>query len=169
MNAFDFIFRQNYSVVYYTLQVSQPDIINIHNYTSSIAFGVDCDVTDIPEYDLFTLKYNHVSMTQENGVGKKTRENIGLHLCTKEDFYNEFNDEFAQFGLDKFYCVSNTSSVYTTHGKFSDEEFNYFELTISAKKDDPKIYEDIAKTLTNGECHITYYFIDYDTFIYRLR
>ena len=160
ISAFDFIFRKNYSVVYYTLQVSQPDIINLHNYTSSIAFGVDCDIADIPVYDLFSLKYSHVSVNKEKGVVTKSKDTIKLHRCLKEDFYNEFDDEFSQIGLDQFYCVSNTSSIFTTQGIYADEVFTYFELTVSAKEDDPHIYEEISKSLTNGECHMTYYFID---------
>lgn len=165
INAWNFIFRKTYSVIYYDLQLSEPDIINIHNFSSALAFGVDCNMNDIPIYDLFSIQYNHVSMIKNQGVISKIKTNIQIHPCTESDFYNEFDEEFTQIGMNKYFCVTNTinnntGDNFTTQGIYSAETFTYFEILVSAKEQNANTYENIKYFLSNGECHITYYFID---------
>ena len=160
VNVFDFVGRKNYSIIYYTLQMASTDVISMQNYSTNIGFGLECDLEEQQSrlYDMFKLKFTHVSMKKNDGVITKEKKVVNLAPCQKEDFFNEFNATFDEINLTQFFCPIEKN--YTTQGIYSDDVFTYYEIIVSIKEETEKNWNDVINGLTNSECHLTYYFVD---------
>ena len=160
VNVFDFVGRKNYSIIYYTLQMASTDVISMQNYSTNIGFGLECDLEEQQSrlYDMFKLKFTHVSMKKNDGVITKEKKVVNLAPCQKEDFFNEFDATFDEINLTQYFCPIEKN--YTTQGIYSDDVFTYYEIIVSIKEETEKNWNDVINGLTNSECHLTYYFVD---------
>jgi hypothetical protein len=83
--------------------------------------------------------------------------------CTHDLFSTIPLDVFKLNNLDKFYCIefANSTHYYDMRGIFSEEQFYYFEFTVSVKKNlDKKTLEAFKKRMINTQMKAQLYFTD---------
>ena len=132
--------------------------INFLNYSLTHAFGIKCSGPDsIIENDYFTIEANQVILTQKEGIVNYEKNSLNFDFCTKEDFYNKFNESVDEYGLNLRYCFTNNNL--TIQGLYTEDIYQYIELTAIMKKtDNYSIYYDL---LTRNDCTFQLYHTDY--------
>ena len=130
-----FLQRKNKTAIYYDKELFSTDDINFANYTSSFSAGMTCDnyKGDYGSLNsIFKIEVKHVQYLKINGESKKNKTLLSFHKCTHDDFYNQFNEELDRNGItNNFYCIEDTN--YLVKGIYSEKDFEYFELILSAK------------------------------------
>ena len=132
--------------------------INFLNYSLTHAFGIKCSGPDsIIENDYFKIEANQVILTQKEGIVNYKKNSLDFNFCTKEDFYNKFNDSVDEYGLNMRYCFTNNNL--TIQGLYTEDIYQYIELiAIMKKTDNFSIYYDL---LTRNDCTFQLYHTDY--------
>lgn len=140
--------------------MSEAGEISLKNYSSTLGFGVECEQSDVTAQiiDMFAVSFHFVSMIKIEGQIIEEKTQLTLSPCTKQDFFNEFNETFDSINLGQFYCSKEKN--YTVQGIYSSDTFHYYEILVKARDNSLKTSKTIINYLTNGECHFTYYFID---------
>ena len=140
--------------------MSEAEEISLKNYSSTLGFGVECEQSDVTAQiiDMFAVSFHFVSMIKIEGQIIEEKTQLTLSPCTKQDFFNEFNETFDSINLGQFYCSKEKN--YTVQGIYSSDTFHYYEILVKARDNSLKTSKTIINYLTNGECHLTYYFID---------
>ena len=159
INMNGFINRKNLNIIFYDKQIDITNQIQFSNYSSIFSYGVECDdLTTISIFDYISLDLNYVILNKTDGIYLKTKYPILSELCTKSDFFNEFNLSFEYNNLEKYYCPKQKD--YVMEGTYINDIFKYYEFTLSLKYDDQLLYENLTSILENHECKYQIYFID---------
>lgn len=151
--------RENMNLIFYDSKLEKTDEIDFENFTSRFGYTFACTgYKDKAKLEsIFKIKPYHVTLFLENGEREKYRKSLNHTLCTKEHFYNEFNESFDYNGFgQKLHCpiIDNL----TIDGLYQDRIFKYFEIGIEAdKKADPVEVQGILK---NYECRLEVYHVD---------
>ena len=128
-----FIYKENFKIIYYTANIEKTDIIKLKDSKVSFSFGLDCESNGrFKAEDLLKVEakfYNHTK-TKEGKYNLNTKV-ISSHFCTHEDFFNSHNDSFDRLTLHKFQCLDDYS--YNLQGIYADQVFTYYELTVKSK------------------------------------
>ena len=152
--------RENVSIIAYKLYQPSTDTINFKNYSLTHAFGIKCSKLDIgKEYEYFKLNVNQVKLTQNNGIVKYDKTPINYSYCTKKHFFNKFNESIDEYGLNQRFCFDDDNI--TIRGLYTDEIYQYIELTVSMTKTNKEDYEIYYNLLTTNDCTFQLYHIDY--------
>lgn len=158
INLTSLIKKENMTIISYKMQTPTTLPINFLNYSLTHAFGIKCSGPDsIIENDYFTIEANQVILTQKEGVVNYKKNPLNFDFCTKENFYNKFNKSVDEYGLNMRYCFTNNNL--TIQGLYTEEIYQYIELTAIMKKtDNYSIYYDL---LTRNDCTFQLYHTDY--------
>ena len=154
-----FLKRKNMTLIFYEKTVDKTDNFSLVNYSSNMSFLFSCEnINNELLLSYFTIeifytsnKYN--STTKER---KKNKQKINYYNCLKSDFYNEFNETFETNNFSNNLCFNDTG--YFISGIYTDNEFNYFEISIKSKENANEI--EIKKILHQNECSLTLFYID---------
>ena len=156
-----FFNRKNFSIVYYSMNLSSTEQIKLKDSKTTFAFGLDCDVDKdgTKVEDLLTLQIQYL-IYKKDIEGKKTKiyENLNTHPCNYADFYNSYNETLDILNLNKFQCLDKTDDV--IEGIYTDELFSYYELSVFAKEDSKEKFNKIDDYLTQNDCKLSLYYSD---------
>ena len=157
-----FLKKNNKTVIYYDKELFGTDDIEFYKYNSSFAVNLVCDNYDGKYgdiYKIFRIEISHVQYLKLNGNSKKIKTSLPLHKCTYKDFYNKFNEELDRNEIiNKFNCIDNMN--YTVKGIFSDEDFEYFELTLSADLENGFDINTDLNIFYEYDCKFSLYYTD---------
>ena len=160
INLTSLLKRENVSIIAYKLYQPSTDTINFKNYSLTHAFGIKCSKLDIgKEYEYFKLNVNQVILTQNNGIVKYDKTPINYSYCTKKHFFNKFNESIDEYGLNQRFCFDDDNI--TIRGLYTDEIYQYIELTVSMTKTNEEDYDTYYNLLTTNDCTFQLYHIDY--------
>ena len=157
-----FLQKKHKTAIYYDKELFATDEIYFHKYNSSFAANMVCDnyngeYGDI--YSKFIIQPKHVQYLKMNGELKKTKTLLPFHKCTYNDFYNKFNEELDRNEItNNFYCIDNMN--YTVKGIFADEDFEYYELTLSATLEKGFNKRTYLEVFYKYDCKFSLYYID---------
>ena len=84
--------------------MSEAEEISLKNYSSTLGFGVECEQSDVTAQiiDMFAVSFHFVSMIKIEGQIIEEKTQLTLSPCTKQDFFNEFNETFDSINLGNF-------------------------------------------------------------------
>ena len=159
-----FINRKNYTIVYYTMNLAATEQVSLFSSESNFAVGLDCDSNKNEKYiitDLLDLKGRYVSyFKNRDGTYKKDANQLNLHKCTYDDFYNKYDKQMDYLGALKFECVENKNKENTIQGIFSDQVFSYFEFSVTAKNNSEELTDEIIRFLFENDCKLQFVYTD---------
>ena len=159
-----FINRKNYTIVYYTMNLAATEQVSLFSSESNFAVGLDCESNKNEKYiitDLLDLKGRYVSyFKNRDGTYKKDANQLNLHKCTYDDFYNKYDKQMDYLGALKFECVENTNKENTIQGIFSDQVFSYFEFSVTAKNNSKELTDEIIRFLFENDCKLQFVYTD---------
>ena len=152
--------RENMEIISYKTITPSTDKINFKNYSLTQAFGISCsDIYKNQEMEYFKIDANHVILTKNNGIINKEKTKLNFSYCENENFYNLFNNSFEKHGLNKIFCF--TDNNITVSGLFTDDIYQYVELTVSSTKTEESDFDLYYHILTADDCTFQLYHIDY--------
>ena len=156
-----FINRKNFSIVYYSMNLSQTEAVKLKDSKQAFAVGFDCDVGKDGTKPEDILKFNTRFYTYtKDKQGKRTKKSVNLdtHFCNYADFYNNYNDSIDMLNIGQLQCLDKTDDV--IQGIFTDEKFTYYELSVESKEETVENYKRIDDYLTDSDCKFAIYYSD---------
>ena len=154
--------RQNFSIIYYSMNMPVTDTIKLSESKANFAIGLACPYNSkaqVEGKDLFDLSLTYIIYTTDrNGIKNKDRQILTSHSCNYEDFYNQFNDTIDFMSLDQFECLDKKDN--SLQGIYTDEVFTYYEFSVLAKNDSVDLLRKIDEYLTEQDCKLELYYID---------
>ena len=152
--------RKNYTIVYYTMNLSATEEVNLFQSESNFALGLKCEDNSNEKYninDLLSIKAKYTSFHKySDGSSKKNTSDLETHKCTYEDFYNKYNKQFDYMELSIYECLDEKKD--TIQGIYADEIFSYFEFTITAKDD--SALNELDRFLFENDCKLEFIYTD---------
>ena len=152
--------RKNFTTVYYTLTTPQADKINFAETKAALSFGLNCwtgkDGTTADQ--LFNVDFKYIFWKYVNNTYQRDIFTLGSHPCTKEDFYNEFNETFDSSQIHKYLCLDDPSI--TIEGIWTSEIFSYFQFEVNAKNGSKTLLKKIDDYLYSNDCKFQIYYSD---------
>ena len=159
--ALPFINRKNFTIVYYTHNLSKTEQINFKNSNSNFAYGLECGkiINGLSVEDVLKLESRYV-IYKKNSEGKINKEQYDLktHSCRYEDFYYKYNDAVDYLKLAQLQCLDDNSQ--TIEGIYSDQVFSYYEFAAVAKDGTEENYNNINNFLLENDCKFQFYYTD---------
>ena len=151
--------REKVTINYYDSQLSITDSISFQNFSYGIGFIGKCDndEANILFNQLFNYEFNYVKTTKNNLTQKKKRYSINTHLCTYSDFYNISFDTLDLMGVTGIYLCPDYLNN-TIGGSYTDENFDYFEITLNSNYNEEDYYEKYYNLLTYNDCKFHLFF-----------
>ena len=160
INLISLLKRENMSIISHKIQIPSTDRINFQNYSLMHAFRVKCsDIYTNQEMEYFKIDVNHVILTKDNGIVKKQKQKLNFTYCHNENFFNKFNNSFIKEGLNNSFCFDNNNI--TIEGLYTDEIYQYVELTVTMTKSKVEDYQFYYNFLTDDDCTFQLYHLDY--------
>ena len=152
--------RENYTIVYYTMNLAATEEVNLFQSESNFAVGVTCDANKkekLSVNDLLDLKSTFILYEkQKNGSYFKHTKDLNMHKCDYNDFYNKYNNQYDYLGISNYECLEEKED--TIQGIFTDQIFSYFEFTVQAKNDLAVI--ELDRFLFENDCKFQITFTD---------
>ena len=121
-----FINRKNLSIIYYTMNIPETEVIKLKDSQAAFAIGLDCEnKTAQDPYEIFNLEIKYVLYTKDmDGKYDKKKTPLATHLCTYNDFYNNYDTSFDYLGMKNYLCLDNND-----HKIEAFTPTNYFHIT----------------------------------------
>ena len=152
--------RKNYTTVYYTLALSHTEQVNFGESETAFAVGLNCwtgsDGTTADQ--LFRVDHKYIYYTLVNNEYLKNTEMIGTHVCTKEDFYNRYDETFDGSQIYNYQCLDDPNKG--IEGIFTSPIFAYFEFDVYAKNDSKTLLDKIDAYLIENDCKFQMFYSD---------
>ena len=152
--------RKNITAVYYTLILPHAERINFAESKSTLSFGFNCwtgnDGTTADQLLKVDFKYIHWKL--EEDIYKRTITNLGSHSCTKEDFFNQFNETFDASKIYQYQCFDEPWT--TIEGIWTSDVFSYFQIEVNAKNNSQELLDKIDNYLLENDCKLQIYYSD---------
>ena len=152
--------RKNFTAVYYTLSTANAAPISFLDSKTAMAFGLNCwtgrDGTTADQ--LFKLDFKYYHWKLNDGEYVRTISYLKNHPCTKQDFYNEFNETFDGSQIYKYQCLDDPSI--TVEGIWTSEIFSYFQFEVNAKNKSRDLLDKIDNYLHENDCKFQIYYSD---------
>ena len=151
--------RKNYTTVYYTLTMAKTEVVNFGVSETAFAIGLNCwtgkdgTVAD----DLFRIDHKFIYYKLEEEY-KKYTDMVSTHKCTKEDFYNRYDETFDGSSIYKYQCMDETDRG--IEGIYTSEIFSYYEFDVYAKNDSEALLAKITHYLTENDCKLQIFYSD---------
>ena len=153
--------RKNITAVYYTLILPYAERINFEESKSSLALGFNCWTGDdgTTADQLLKIDFKHIHWKlEDNNDYKKTLTILGSHPCTKEDFYNKFNETFEASHIENYLCFDDPSV--TIEGIWTSDIFSYYQIEVNAKNNSRELLDKIDDYLLQNDCKLQIYYSD---------
>ena len=152
--------RKNFTTVYYTLTTPKADRINFAETKAAFSFGLNCwtgkDGTTADQ--LFNVDFKYIFWKYENNSYNRDIFTLGSHPCTKQDFYNEFNETFESSKIYNYLCLDDPSIP--IEGIWTSEIFSYFQFEVNAKNESKELLKKIDDYLYSNDCKFQIYYSD---------
>ena len=128
-----FINRKNLSIIYYTMNIPETEVIKLKDSQAAFAIGLDCEnKTAQNPYEIFDLEIKYVLYTKDmDGKYDKKKTPLATHLCTYNDFYNNYDTSFDYLGMKNYLCLDNND--HKIEGIYSNQLFSYYEFSLTSK------------------------------------
>ena len=128
-----FINRKNLSIIYYTMNIPETEVIKLKDSQAAFAIGLDCEnKTAQNPYEIFDLEIKYVLYTKDmDGKYDKKKTPLVTHLCTYNDFYNNYDTSFDYLGMKNYLCLDNND--HKIEGIYSNQLFSYYEFSLTSK------------------------------------
>ena len=128
-----FINRKNLSIIYYTMNIPETEVIKLKDSQAAFAIGLDCEnKTAQDPYEIFNLEIKYVLYTKDmDGKYDKKKTPLVTHLCTYNDFYNNYDTSFDYLGMKNYLCLDNND--HKIEGIYSNKLFSYYEFALTSK------------------------------------
>ncbi len=156
-----FINRKNFSVIYYTMNLSKTESIIFKESRASFAYGFDCEkiINNLTLNDIVNLDSKYIVYTKNtDGTFNKQKYKLATHSCNYADFYNNYNNSVDYLNLGKYECLNDNS--HPLEGIFSDQVFSYYEFSAYAKTGTQQNFDDINNLLMQNDCKFQIYYTD---------
>lgn len=155
-----FINKENFTTIYYTVNLHKTEPVNVKESNAVFSFGLDCQFNGrFKAEDILTIDSKFVIFTKSlDGAYNKKVINVSLHNCSYKDFYNNYNDSFDRLNLDKFQCLDDYGKA--LEGIFSDPIFTYYEFTVVSNSKDLKNLDNIEEFLFQNDCKLQIVYTD---------
>jgi len=152
--------KKNFTLLYYTTNIQNPEPINLMQSKSIFSFGLICenDIDNINVNNLLDLESKFITIKNTDGNNIKTIVNISSHSCTLSDFNNDYNEVYNKLNLVNHKCLDKNDFI--VEGSFSDEIYSYYEFNFKSKSNSKENINNINKLLQNNECKIQFIYID---------
>ena len=154
--------RKNFSIIYYSMNMTVTDTIKLSESQANFAIGLACpfeEKTQVSGKDLFDLQLTYIIYTTDrDGKKNKDKQKLSTHPCNYADFYNNFNDTFDFMGLNQFECLDKKDN--SLQGIYTDEVFRYYEFSLVSKNDSVDLFQKIDRYLTEEDCRLELYYTD---------
>ena len=159
-NFIPFYRRGNLTAVYYTLIVPKAERINFVESKSTLSFGLNCWTgTDGTTADqLFKVVFTYHYWSYVDNEYKRKITTLGSHFCTKQDFYNQFNETFDESKIYNYQCLDDRST--TIEGKWASEIFSYIQIEVNAINRSEALLNKIDNYLLENDCKLQIYYSD---------
>ena len=152
--------RKNITAVYYTLILPHAERINFAESKSTLSFGFNCwtgnDGTTADQLLKVDFKYIHWKL--EEDIYKRTITILGSHSCTKEDFFNQFNETFDASKIYQYQCFDEPWT--TIEGIWTSDIFSYYQIEVNAKNNSQELLDKIDNYLLENDCKLQIYYSD---------
>ena len=152
--------RKTFTTVYYTLRTAKAERINFAESKTPMAFGLNCwegyDGTTADQ--LLKVDFLYVHWKLEDNDYKKSISTLGSHSCTKNDFYNAFDETFDGSTIYNYQCLDDPSIP--IEGIWTSEIFSYFQFEVNAKNNSRDLLDKIDAYLIENDCKLQIYFAD---------
>ena len=156
-----FINRKNFTIVYYTMNLSQTEQIKLHESKANFAFGLSCEkiVNGLSVFDVLKLESKFIIFTKNpDGTFKKEKQIQSSHPCGYADFYYNYNSSVDYLDLDQYQCLDDIEHV--IEGIYSDQVFSYYEFSAGALTGTEQNFKDIDNFLLFNDCKLQLYYTD---------
>ena len=151
--------RKNYTTVFYTLTLSHTEKIVFSETETAFAIGLNCwtgkDGTQTDQ--LFSIDYKYTCF---KSIDKSIQdlEYLNTHSCTKNDFYNKFNETFDGSHIYNYQCLDEPSK--TLEGIYTSEIFAFYEFDVNAKNNSKVLLDKIDAYLLENDCKLQIFYSD---------
>jgi len=159
-NFIPFYRRENLTAVYYTLIVPKAERINFAESKSTLSFGLNCWTgTDGTTADqLLKVDFTYYYWSYVDNEYKRKITTLGSHFCTKQDFYNQFNETFDESKIYNYQCLDDPSI--TIEGISTSEIFSYIQIEVNAINRTEALLNKINDYLLENDCKLQIYYSD---------
>ena len=155
-----FYHRENITAVYYTLILPYAERINFAESKSTLSFGFNCwtgnDGTTADQLLKVDFTYHYWNYEGNEYIRKITT--LGSHFCTKQDFYNQFNETFDESKIYNYQCLDDPSI--TIEGIWTSEIFSYIQIEVKAINKSEVLLDKINDYLLENDCKLQIYYSD---------
>ena len=151
--------RKNYTTVYYTLKLDKTETVNFGESETAFAIGLNCFAGSdgTVATDLLRVDHKYIYYKLEEEYVKNTSM-LGVHKCTKHDFYNRYDETFDGSGIYDYQCLDDNSKG--IEGIYTSPIFAYYEFDVYAKNNSKKLLDKITNYLTENDCKLQIFYSD---------
>ena len=155
-----FINKENFTTIYYTVNLHKTEALNVKESKSVFSFGLDCLFNGrFKAEDILTIESRYTVFTKTTeGVYNKNVINITTHSCSYKDFFNNYNESFDRLNLKNFQCLDDYGK--TLEGIYSDPIFSYYEFCVVSKYDNLDNLDNIEEFLFQNDCKLQIVYTD---------
>ena len=156
-----FLNRKNFTIVYYTMNLSKTEKIKLHESKANLAFGLNCEkiINGLSVFDVLKLETKFIIFSKNSdGTFDKQKQMQSTHSCGYADFYNNYNASVDYLDLGQYQCLDDTEHV--IEGIYSDQVFSYYEFSAVAKTGTEQNFQDIDNFLLFNDCKLQLYYTD---------
>ena len=155
-----FINRENFKIIYYTINISKTDSLKLKDSNSTFTVGFDCESKGrFKVDDVLKIEIQYINYTKStDGKYNKNKTLLSDHFCNHKDFYNAHNDSFDRLNLQKFKCLDDYGG--SLAGIYSNPIFTYYEFSVVSKYDTPENLDNIEEYLLQNDCKLKIAYID---------
>ena len=115
------------------MNIPETEVIKLKDSQAAFAIGLDCEnKTAQDPYEIFNLEIKYVLYTKDmDGKYDKKKTPLATHLCTYNDFYNNYDTSFDYLGMKNYLCLDNND--HKIEGIYSNQLFSYYEFSLTSK------------------------------------
>ena len=153
-----FINKENFTTIYYTVNLHKTESLNVKESNTVFSFGLDWKFNEkFRAEDILTVESRYIIFTKtKEGIYDKNINNISTHSCSYNDFFNSYNESYDRLNLHTFQCLDDYGKI--LKGIYSDPIFTYYEFSVVSKYDNLDnldiINSNIEEYLLQNDCKL---------------
>ena len=168
-NLMAFIDRDNFAIVYYTMNIPKTEGISLKSSNAALAFGYDCSIYGrFKADDVFDIEVRYIAYSKTLlGEYVKDKQLLSTHSCRHGDFYNLHNNQFDYLNLPKYRCLDDNTHI--IQGIWDDQIFTYYEISVIAKNQTKENLDNIEEYLFENDCKFQFFYTDITIDLYNYK
>ena len=168
-NLIAFIHRENFSIIYYTMNIPVTEKIIFKNSKAALAFGFECDNKGrFKVDDVLDIEVNYVTYSKTfEGEYVKDKNILSTHHCKHNDFYNLYSNQFDYLNIQKYKCLDDNTQV--IEGIWNDQSFTYYEISVTALNKTGDNLNNIEEYLFQNDCKFQLFYTDITIDLYNYK